>query len=694
MTLLDCLLQGQNEPHARKKSKLTLQLPLMLAFAMFAAGPVIANKVQGLDNPTLSYNLAAPQDFNPGLQFLDLTKMMRPWIGHENPRAWGGMNSEELRAAGHLDSDGWVKSIPPGFDRVGTIWNWSGFRETAGNGHAGTYVATYDGEGSIDFRGDARVVSTQPGRIVFENADAGTIILDITQTDPNDTGDYIRNISIVPQEHLDLFASGATFNPDWLELVKDARELRFMNWTGTNNATLSSWDDVTSPQGPFSGRGVAVEDMVKLSNELGVDPWFTMPHLADDTYIRNFALYVRDNLDPALTVRVEYSNEVWNFAFAQTRWLRDQAVAEWGTADAYIDYHAKKAVETALIWEDVFGGETDRGRLVNVLGTLMVNDWLTNRLLDAPMWRENEPNAYVDPKTVFEEIAVTTYFGVTTISNEELRNKLFSIIQDPNIDAQSWLASQLLDPDYGNSIPQITEFLEEISQIARDNGMRMVGYEGGQHLHHSFAVAGLTEADIKTMNDFMIGFVRSSQMADLYQVLWDVWAKHGDGAFMQFTDIGSPSKWGSWGLRSSLNDETPRSRLLENLNASTQPWWDGAQGGSFRQQGVIVRGTAGDDTLIGTSQEDYLLGGDGYDTFNAGNGNDGINGGEGYDTLVLSGDASDYTLRIDGDGYRVVGPDGSNYTFDVEALVFDNNQIVRLADLAITATGILELPTP
>lgn len=648
-----------------------------------------AETAHGLDNPTLSFNLAGAYDYNPGLQFLDLTKMMRPWIGHVED-GWGGMTTDELRDGGYLDADGWPTEIPAGLERVGTIWAWSDFRENAGNDHAGVYVLEYEGEGTIEVRGDATIISSEPGRIVFENTDAASFIMNIMETDPRNNGNYIKNISIVAEEHKDLYDAGAVFNPDWLALVEDARDLRFMNWMETNNSEVTSWDEMPSVTGPFGKQGMPVEYMVQLANELGVDPWFTMPHLADDDYIRNFATYVRDNLDPELTARVEYSNEVWNLSFEQARWVRDQSEAEWGES-ARFDYHVKKAVETALIWEDVYGPEADGGRLANVLGTNAVNPWLSERLLDAAVWRENEPENYVDPTTVFEELATTTYFGVATMGHNDLRDELIAAINNPAVDAKQWLANRLQDPNYTNSIPQIAASLKETAAVAHDNGLKLVSYEGGQHVHHSFAVSGLTEAHITALNDFMIDFVRSEEMAELYQQIWDAWAANGDGAFMQFTDIATPSKWGSWALYDSQDDATPRSELLERLNDRTSPWWTEAEGGEFRQQGVTETGTNANDVMIGTPEEDYLMGGRGNDTFIAGKGNDGINGGRGTDRVVLSGSPADYSLRIEGDGYRINGPDGSDFIINVEELAFGTGEVVILADLKVNSDGVLEL---
>ena len=47
-----------------------------------------------------------------------------------------------------------------------------------------------------------------------------------------------------------------------------------------------------------SDRGVPVERMIDLANVLQADPWFCIPHLAEDDYVRQFATLVKARLDP------------------------------------------------------------------------------------------------------------------------------------------------------------------------------------------------------------------------------------------------------------------------------------------------------------------------------------------------------------------------------------------------------------
>lgn len=640
----------------------------------------------GQDNPTLAYGLSAPHDWSPGLQFLDLMKMARPWSGHA-PGRWGGMTTEELQAGGHLDADGWVRRIPPGIERVGAVFGWSDYLPAAPD-RKGRYVLRYSGKGEIALGGDAVVLDRQPWRIVFELRTGHTNWwLDILRTDPEGTGDYIRDISVVAEKHLALHEAGAMFNPDWLELIRDARELRFMDWGRNIRSGIVTWSDQPSARGPANANGTALEDMVRLANEVGADPWFTMPHMADADYVRRFAEYVRDALDPRLTVRVEWSNEAWNWQFPATRWALERARAEgWGDA-GYRDYTAKKAVETALIWRDVF--RDSPGRLRTVLATHTVNDWHSKRLLEAPVWREKEPEAYVNPATAFDELAVTSYFGTQLTSDPVEQAAFLRAIRDPAVDINAYIAGRMRDPAFPGSLPKLVEFLQKQKVIAKENGLALVLYEGGQHVHQfigkTIQDVEIADEDIALMHRTLIAFCRSEEMGTLYRELWDLWAGLGEGPFMQLNDIGRPGQYGSWGLYGYLGDSTPRSRAVEELAATRAPWWPATPGPQY-QHGVIARGTQGDDTLTGSVEEDYLLGGEGNDILIPGPGDDGVNGGPGRDRVVLRGTPDQYRIRPEGAGFRLTGPEGSNFIIHVEEIAFDGG-IVLPPDRIAPANG-------
>ncbi|PYC46417.1 hypothetical protein DI396_15580 [Litorivita pollutaquae] len=633
----------------------------------------------GNDNPTLAFNLSGIASWNSAQPFLDLMKTMYPWVASSQEQ-WGAVRNEELLESGLFDDDGWPTEIPDGL-WVQTTFGWTN-TSTAdaalAEQRSGVYVLDYEGTGTITLSGDATILSEEDGKIVFENTSGNSFSLKIMETDLSGSGDYIRDISIVPQESYDLYQAGATFNPDWIELIGDARQIRFMNWMQTNNSEVTSWDDAPDAAERGFTNIASVEDMVQLANEVGADPWFNMPHLADDDYIRQFATYVRDNLDPSLEIRIEYSNEIWNLAFDQSRWLKDQSIEEWGS-DLRFEYYTKMSVNMVQIWNEVFGDEAE-DRLVPVLGTQTANAWVTEQMLTASTWAEMEPDAWVNPTTLFDEIAITNYFGGATARVAEMRSELLDVLNDRSVDATDWLFNKLLDPEYQGSIPFTVQSWQAQKDLAEATGLDLVAYEGGQHVQHSFAVQGMSDADLTQLTEFLAGFVRSEEMAELYQVLWDAWTDIADGAFMQFTEASVANKWGSWGLYASLLDENPRADLLEELNEVTEAWWDGAEAGDQYLQGIVVQGTDASEVIVGTAQEDYLTGGRGNDVFIAGAGDDGMNGGDGHDTVRLSGTIGEYALSEHGDGYLLEGTDGTDYLFDIEALEFEVGGIWELAD--------------
>lgn len=636
-----------------------------------------ADRAFGYEAPQLAYNMSGVTDWDPGMQFLNLVQLARSW--HGNLNSFGDYTPEMLLEGGYLDEEGWPTSIPDELDAVRLFWAWDPESDAAEYRANTTYVLRYEGEGTLEVGGDAKVLSQEDGKIVFENTEGNFFAIKITETDPRKSGDYIRDISIVREEYVDLYDSGAIFNPDWLDLIKDSSQLRFMDWMDTNNSALSTWEDRGTP-GSVIFNDVPLEYMVRLANEVGADPWFTIPHMADETYIRNFAAYVRDNLDPGLNVRVEYSNEAWNWSFDQTKWLLKQSQEKWGIDNGWNDYYVKMAVEAALIVEEVFAEAGAEGRLINVLGSQATNPGLSERLLSAEKWLEYEPENWVDPRSVFEELAITTYFGGFSVTKEELRAELLSAIEDPAVDASAYLFQKLMDPDYPGSVPYYAERWALQAEVAENAGLTLSAYEGGQHVHHTFSVKNLTQAQIESLTDFMQYFVKSEEMARLYEAAWDAWAAVTDSPFMQFGEIDDSSWRASFGLRTSYDDDSPRAVMLDELNekASLEA---GDGSATAYQHGIVAQGTEEAEVIVGTREEDYLIGKGGDDVFVAGKGDDGIHGGDGNDRVILSGSPGDYTLVAEGEGYRLTGPEGSDYLVQIETLSFENGVELSISEM-------------
>ncbi len=233
-----------------------------------------------------------------------------------------------------------------------------------------------------------------------------------------------------------------------------------MDWQRTNGSEAREWTDRATPADCTQGsdKGVAAEIMVELANTLHADPWFCMPHEASDDFVERFATLVRDGLRPDLEVYVEYSNEVWNSGFAQARYAELKGI-ELGLSEhaveARLRSYAERSVEVFRIWERVFGG-TDR--LQRVLAAQAGWPWTGTELMD---WRD----AYGDA----DVLAVAPYFG--------------HALGDPT--TQDEVASMPLEELFDVCAGEIASTAGAAALHAANaaqRGLRLIAYEGGQHL--------------------------------------------------------------------------------------------------------------------------------------------------------------------------------------------------------------------
>ena len=561
-----------------------LNAPVQAKVGATGEAPTLAKSAPVPRQP-IAMNLAAIADWSPQAPFLDHFKTARPWIGHL-PGQWGGVDHPDLAAAGYLDEYGWPTSLPPELGSIGTLIL-TDLPRTATT-LAGRYVLQFDGDGIIEVAGRAENIRYGSGEIRFDYTPGpGAVDIRIQRSDRRGTGDYIRNISVVQERHLPLWQRGELFNPDWLSLMQGFAALRFMDWMATNDSSQIGWEDRPHPQDyTWAQAGVPAEVLVALANQLKTAPWFTLPHMADDSYIRNYARLVQDQLDPDLRAYVEYSNEVWNWQFEQAVWADAQAKARWGGSDLWMQYYGGRAAEVAGIWSEVFGDTTPE-RLVRVLSTQTGWLGLEEQILQAPLWVAEDP-ARRPPAQSFDAYAVTGYFGgilglperAATLrawiaqSHEQAEataaarglegTAAATFVTKHRYDAASALAEAELRDGLvsGSREDTITDLLERVlpyhAKIAAKHDLDLIMYEGGSH------VVGLGPmVDDETLTAFFSHFNYTEEMGALYRSLLRGWPELGGALFTAYSDVSTPGKWGSWGSLRTLSDDNPRWQALE-----------------------------------------------------------------------------------------------------------------------------------
>lgn len=528
--------------------------------------------------PAIGTNLSRVEHWLTQYPFVDFNKSAEHWITNSSHR-WDTRESHKL----DLDDSGWIKSLPFDSDRADTVAFDQVTAIVPNAWRFKRYIVRYRGEGRIRYWGDGvrkDKSDSRPGRDVIYAPGSDDILLSIHSTDPQDVGDYLRDIQVIPEPFESV---SGPFNPDFLAHLEGFRTIRFMNWMETNHSTQRYWQDrprVTDST--FSDEGVPVETMVALANQTGTDPWFNMPHLATDNYIRRFAEYVKTHLDSRLNVYVEYSNEVWNESFEQFDYAVRAGSELFGdsvTIPKRIAFYAQRTSEIGRIWDEVFSEDTPegaKGRVTGVLGAPSARPWVLEKAL-----------GYIDSLGVsYEEagidaVAIAPYFGAYLGAKEnEKRVEAWTEASDGGLDTLFRELSEGGQVEHGpieGALDQAYWRTQMTLDITEDAGLDLLAYEGGQHL------VGLgSVVNNQVINKLFIAANRDPRMGDLYRQYLADWQTLGGDLFVNFSDVKAPSKWGSWGTKENLyqrnspkwaaiQDVFLEDELLSRRASQTQP---------------------------------------------------------------------------------------------------------------------------
>ncbi len=531
----------------------------------------------------LAFNLTTISDWSTQVPFIDVARAARPWIGHL-PGQWGGRDDAWLREGGFVDDRGWVQSIPTSVTHLSTLVLTDLPAEMTSV--AGRYHVQWQGSAYLGFSGRARNVRYQ-GRnaatFEFEPGPGGISIEFRRGT--------LTGLSVVHERNLTRFEQGEIFNPDWLARIGDAETLRFMGWMATNNSTLSDWiDRPLVEDATWTGSGVPLEIMLALVNQTGAEPWFTLPHLASDDFVRSFANAVHEGLRPDLRAWFELSNEVWNWSFAQADWAEQNARARWnGRESAWVQFYALRAAQVMGIAADVFADQP--ARLVRVLGVFTAWLGLEQDILNAPLWQDENP-ANRPPYESFDVYAVTGYFNADLHAEARLpmvrgwldeslaraeaeageqgltgEARVSHVARHRFDHAIAMAGQELLDGSVsGDTVGSVRALIDETlahhAAVAREHGLGLVMYEGGTHV-----VVSPAQHDEPLLSEFFTALNYSPEMGALYRELIAGWGNLTEAPFNAFEDVSKPTIWGSWGALRHLDDDNPRWQALLEATA-------------------------------------------------------------------------------------------------------------------------------
>lgn len=630
---------------------------------------------------SIGMNLSNPIYYSTEDPFIDRMKTTATWNVQYPSNA-------TTKGTLQLDANGYPVAMPAG--ALDMIIGVGLDPMSAGTDHQ--YVLTWSGTGTMSVSG--KVVSSKPGEIVFnQTSDSNRVA--ILSTDPNDP---IHDIHLVRADQVSLFEQGEIFNPAFLASSSQWSVLRTMDWTRTNNSTVTSWDQRTTTQSLSwsTGAGVPIEVMVALANKTHTDLWLNIPAHANDDYVRQELSYVRDHLASGLKVDIEYSNEVWNWSFQQAGYAQSQANALWGNGSTVQGgneiYYGYRSAQIASIADSVFGNDAAT-RVVNVLSTFTNYEGMEQHIFDG-VARAGVGSV----SSLFQNYAVTSYFGFST-GNAQDRATILSWARS----GSAGLDAAFHELEYGGALSSNLSLNHMVAiyayqeKVAQAHGLNLVAYEGGFSAY-AYQFDPSVQAQVVA---FYQALVDDPRMGQLYTQMANDFAAAGGSELTAFNDAGAASIYGAWGTANSIYDTSPRLQALQALAHDQPATVATSSSGYTLSDGQTALSYAGTGSFSGTGNSDnnVITGGDGGATLHGGGGNDTLVGGAGNDMLdggigadSMSGGAGNDIYYVDNAGDTVhelanQGTDEVRTTLASYTLGDNVENLTALGALPFTGTG-------
>ncbi|OPL32612.1 hypothetical protein AM593_00353, partial [Mytilus galloprovincialis] len=233
--------------------------------------------------------------------------------------------------------------------------------------------------------------------------------------------------------------------------------------------------------------------MIDLSNRIGANPWFNMPHAADDNFVTQFAKLVEK------TLRNDLKTE--------------------SAVDSNQDFTS-----------EVFGSQPDK--IVPVWAWQTGNQDYTRQAIEDLGNRTRN----------FKAIAITGYFDCNNLAGKHAAEMLN-------------MSNTQMETYCNNQMSQSESSFQYFMDLAKKHGLKLLMYEGGPSIMEGSAIAQGVSHDEVTNK--AITFNRDQHIKSVVDKLLEAWYKivindpqnsSPGGLFNYFSSTGTPSKYGSWGM--------------------------------------------------------------------------------------------------------------------------------------------------
>jgi hypothetical protein len=370
---------------------------------------------------------------------------------------------------------------------------------------------------------------------------------------------------MVKAEEETLLTAGNIFQPTFLDLLRNFRMIRAVQWLTIDNdgGLLTNWSQrPLAADGGWGGHnGVPLEIVLQLCNAVLADCWLNVPHAASDDFIIQMARLVHTNLGASQKVFVEYSNEVWNTEYAQYDYAKLHGMTLWPTGSSVNgNWYGMRAAQTCDMWKSAWG--TDASRVVCVMGAQAANVDTAIQALNCPLWIGHSPCA----RHGIDVVAIAPYINVkgqTTWTS----------------DPDGGLASLFLAMN-NTGLPVASRWEADYRAALIPFKIPYIAYESGQSL-----VGFPTFHDGSAMVNLYIAANRDSRMGAVYASMLNDWRSNGGQSIVIYADIYPPNQYGEWGaVESSLDVVDPLSRAppkwlaIQTFINTNRCWWPNCRG--------------------------------------------------------------------------------------------------------------------
>lgn len=350
-------------------------------------------------------------------------------------------------------------------------------------------------------------------------AQQGTILIR-----ESDKADPVRALELLTP------GGGEMFRPEFLAEVGGFAVHRHLDTRAVNADPAVDWTD--QPTGGLNSlwRGVPFEDLCRLANESAADAWFCIPYHASDAYVERMAQVIDAHLDPGRAVYIEYSNELWNWAFEQA-----QAVEAWRLAN-----------EPATRRQVVIGRQSARA-MNRFRSALSPGRKCVRVVCGQAAWVEDSGVAATTAADLgaVDAIACAPYFADVAPAGATDLDALFAVVEP--------------------TIPVALDRTAKWAALAQEIGVPLHLYECGQHL------VGRSDAALTALS---YAANRDARMGALYTRYLDGLRDVGVDIACLFESHYPPQKSGCWGLREWVGQpegEAPKAAAVRAWTVANPP---------------------------------------------------------------------------------------------------------------------------